>query len=97
MSRPACWCREPTVELHRRQWDETVYLYDPRSGQTHVLNPMGALLFEALAERPMSEQELIDMAADLAGEPPENAVWAEAVKRLLATLDSLGLIRPCRD
>ena len=97
MSRPACWCREPTVELHRRQWDETVYLYDPRSGQTHVLNPMGALLFDALAERPMSEQELIDMAADLAGEAPENAVWADAVKRLLVTLDSLGLIQPCRE
>ena len=58
---------------------------------------MGALLFEALEERPMSEQELIDMAADLAGEPPENAVWADAVKRLLVTLDSLGLIQPCRE
>ena len=53
-------------------------------------------MFEAICDGPQSERGLVEIATELVGESLENEQWTGAVKQLLITLDSLGLIRPCR-
>lgn len=72
-------------------------MYDERSGQTHLLNPMAVALFEALAERPLTLDELVQVATDATGGAQPDGGWADAVERLLSTLDAIGLVRPWRN
>ena len=71
-------------------WDENVLLFNPASGETHLLNPAALALLEQLSHTPASDSELERSLL------PENAddTLKHALNQQLQQLEMIGLI--CR-
>lgn len=89
------WRLNPACRLHWRHWDEDHILFNAASGQTHVVNELGADVLRLLEEKPASAGELLEGLAVHYGLAAD-AGLAAGVQRLLADLDQLGLIEPPR-
>jgi PqqD family protein of HPr-rel-A system len=77
--------------LEWAHWEEESVLYDPRSGRTHLLDPVSSEVLVALQERPRTAEELAGHLAGLLGhEADENLGLqvSDALQQLLA----LGLV-----
>ena len=73
-----------------RSWSDGVAIYNPLSGETHILDPLAHEVLNLLAGRELTDPEIVDELARLAGEDlPE---LPDVVGKLLAELDRLGLI-----
>ena len=79
--------------LPLRCWDGEYVVYNPLSGNTHVLDIVtGEVLTKIMATR-MRGSDLCRHVADFL-EVPNDAGMAEHVGKILAALDRLGLIEP---
>ncbi|MCB1874744.1 MAG: HPr-rel-A system PqqD family peptide chaperone [Chromatiales bacterium] len=80
-------------ELLQEQWEDETLLFNPASGQTHILNLVGITVLERLASRPSS---VTDLAQGLLTTfaPDDRRVFLESLWQHLAQLDELGLIEP---
>jgi PqqD family protein of HPr-rel-A system len=58
------WWIPDADALAWRSWDDEIVLYDDRSDETHHFNVATAAVFETLAVRPASTQELATMLAE---------------------------------
>jgi PqqD family protein of HPr-rel-A system len=76
-----------------RCWDGDFVVYNPLSGNTHVLDIVTGEILRAIMARTMSESELCTHVASFL-EVPNDAGVAEHVGRIVATLDRLALIEP---
>ena len=77
----------------RRDWGDCVAVYNPVSGDTHLLDPVSGELLGAMAEKPQSTLALCGHVARYL-DIPNDASVATSVAQLLQHLDELGLIEP---
>jgi PqqD family protein of HPr-rel-A system len=76
-----------------RRWDQQFVVFDTRSGDIHLLDPVAAEALRYLEESSATADELSRMLAasvDLEGEPD----LSRYVAKLVGELDELGLIEP---
>jgi PqqD family protein of HPr-rel-A system len=91
-SRPV-WRIAAETPLSWRAWDGDYVVFDPATGQTHLLDVLAAETLKALAQAPATRDELIERLAASADLPKDGSL-AELVRSLIARFDALGLIEP---
>lgn len=81
------------ASLRWRQWRREFVVFDPRSGDTHVLNAVAAEALRILESSQASASELAAAVGRQAED--EGGVDREAMMgRLIERLDELGLVEP---
>jgi PqqD family protein of HPr-rel-A system len=70
--------------------DESI-LFDPRSGQTHLLTAVAVEVLRYLSQEPHNQAQLMGKLADVF-DIPSQAEFAEHTKELLAQFVASGLI-----
>jgi len=79
--------------LLQETWEDEHFVLNPRSGETHVLNGLTAAILSALAEAPISLDELVERFGPALGGATDEAP-EQILDTLLSQLDQLGLIDP---
>ena len=88
------WQLNPCVRLHWLSWDEDHIVFNAASGQTHILNELGAAVLHLLGENSLNRTEIGQrIVAQYEGLVLDTELSA-AIEALLANLDTLGLIEP---
>ena len=67
------------------------FLFNPLSGQTHILNPLGALILEALSETALSAPQMLDLLVQQQS-GADQATLRRHLDQHLLQLEELGLI-----
>lgn len=87
------WRISTDQDLTWRQWDGDYVVYNPVSGDTHILDIVTGEILRGLATGPASEEEIARrMAAFL--EVEKDDALNEAALTMVEKLDELGLIEP---
>ena len=76
-----------------RCWDGDYVVYNPLSGNTHVLDIVTGEILRSIMRRSMRESELREHVATFL-EVPNDVEVVEHVGRIVAMLDRLALIKP---
>jgi len=76
-----------------RFFDTISVLYDPRSGEMHLLDPMAREILDSLSEGPMTTSGLVDALAEIM-ENTEVEEVRTRVAEMVAQFDRIGLIFP---
>jgi PqqD family protein of HPr-rel-A system len=83
-------------EPHRFVWrsfDSYSLLFNERSGDTHVLDPLSREILDLLREAPHDEASLLrELGSLIDGQAPE--ALEHAVQQVLESFDAAGLIFP---
>ncbi|MBF0421609.1 MAG: HPr-rel-A system PqqD family peptide chaperone [Magnetococcales bacterium] len=87
---PGRWQRRADLSFSSVPFDGSFILFNPRSGQTHLVNELVMDILEALLHHPMDGRELV---ASLNLEADEKEALPK-MERILSELDHLGLIFP---
>ena len=87
------WTVSPPRQLLWRSWDEELVVFDPLSGDTHVLNPLAAEVLQVLESQAMDGEGLSQHLA-LAMDTQPNDTLRKHIQLLLTKFVSLGLIEP---
>ena len=74
-------------------WGDAVAVYNPISGNTHLLDQVSGELLDAITKEPQSVLELCQHVADFLDISNDDTV-ATRVAQLLEQLDELALIEP---
>ena len=72
-------------------WEDESVLFNPRGGQTHLLDALSTEALLALEEHPMDADELTRHLASLQGREPDDTLHLQ-VTDLLHQLRALGLV-----
>lgn len=76
-----------------RDYDTISVLFDPRSGEMHLLDPLSREVLEQLSERPMTgDQTSRALSAMMESTAPEDV--SAKVDEILTQFDRIGLIFP---
>ncbi len=71
----AAWCAPGAARLGIASWDEEEYfVFNPETGDTHILNRIGLLLLRSLAEQSRSLRELQALVAAGGYSVPADAI-----------------------
>lgn len=84
------WYVPKECRLEWRQWGALHVVYNPASGNTHLLNGPPASILRSLETQPRSLDELKALVESL----PERSHDSSDIDGLVAELDELGLIAP---
>lgn len=84
------WRAVPGVTLHWKSFAEEYVVYNSGSGDTHLLDPVAALLVREITEFSESEELIQRVAALLA--VPADAEFRTSFERAVTTLGNLKLI-----
>ena len=76
-----------------RDWEGDFVVYNPLSGDTHMLDIVSGETLKALSAGAIAEEDLRAHIANFL-EVPNDATLLENLRRILAHLDELGLIEP---
>lgn len=76
-----------------RQWDGDYVVFDPASGNTHLLDIASGEVLVALRDGDASTERLGARLAELLQVGPDETVTS-AVQHILETLSGLGLVEP---
>lgn len=74
------------------EWEDEIFLFNPGSGHTHLLNPVAAALLAELAQRPTDLATLVARFHD-DDSTLDGPAFAAALSDHLAQLALIGLIR----
>ena len=80
-------------QLPLRDWNGDYVVYNPLTGNTHVLDIVTGEVLKAIMVAPVTSQELCQRVAEFL-DVPNDARAADNVDEILAVLDELGLIEP---
>ncbi|MCP4993770.1 MAG: HPr-rel-A system PqqD family peptide chaperone [Gammaproteobacteria bacterium] len=84
------WYCEVYSRLLWRTWEEEVFLFNPRTGNTHILNRLSNSILNACANSPLTIQ---DISRHLASDTPEfQSTGSDDLTNHLSQLAQLGLI-----
>jgi PqqD family protein of HPr-rel-A system len=86
------WRVAAASDLHWRHWDDEFVVFNTASGQTHLLNPLGATALRLL-ETPLSVESLCEHLAEVHSIEID-AELQRAVYELVQEMDRIGLIDP---
>lgn len=75
-----------------REFDAISVIFDPRSGETHLLDPMAREVLDLLVEAPRTREELSDMLVSVLG--GVRGDYDERVMQAIVEFDRLGLVQP---
>lgn len=78
-----------------RFFDTISVLFDPRSGEMHLLDPMAREILDILAETPKTTSDLAAALADIMENTEKEDVSAR-VAEMVEQFDRIGLIFPSR-
>jgi PqqD family protein of HPr-rel-A system len=82
-----------SYSLIERSWGAESIVFNPASGNTHLLKPIAAKILALLREQPSSATALSErLAAEMQVE--SDAEILQRVEIVLRTLDDLGLVEP---
>jgi PqqD family protein of HPr-rel-A system len=93
VAKPLAWKIGDASKLCWRIWDGECVVFDSRSGETHLLNPLAVEVLQTLEQGPADGSHLTRLIAStfaLEAEPD----LARAVDEVLTRLDELGLTEP---
>lgn len=94
-ARPIWKLLEPNTLIWKR-WDEGEYvIFNPASGDTHLLNSVSADVLTCLGQAPADAEALARRVASGLGIEADDAFML-AIEGLLAELDELGLVEAIR-
>lgn len=82
--------------IRLRAWDDKHVVYNPLSGNTHILDIVTGEVLETIARAPARARDLRQRLADLLERPSTDGEIAPHVAAIVETLDALGLIEPAR-
>jgi PqqD family protein of HPr-rel-A system len=84
-----CWSTE---SLLWRQWIDETIVYNPASGNTHVIGPVATKILRRLEQQPSTASQLAEsIASEFDVESDQEVV--EHVERLVSNLEELGLVK----
>ena len=81
------------MALPSRYWDGDHVVYNPLSGNTHILDIVTGEVLKTIAARRVCGADLCRHIANFL-EVPNDPDLSEQVERILVALDGLGLIEP---
>ncbi len=90
------WRCEVFNDLIVRHWESEVFLFNPHTGDTHILNDIAWQLLCACADESRSESALQDLLAVHIG-AENGGELSEAVNDHMDQLMQLGLIEQCAE
>ncbi len=85
------WQCDVYSDLIARRWEDEVFLFNPHTGNTHILNDLGWQVLSACAEAPQPEQVLRELLVNDLGDQSGEDLDA-ALDAHLDQLFRLGLI-----
>ncbi len=85
------WYSPSLGSLLWETWEDEHFIFNPHSGETHVLNALAGAILRALAERPLRVSDLAERFGERLAQGSA-AEKAQLVAALLGQLDQLGLI-----
>lgn len=87
------WRAIPREELSWRDLDDELVLRNARTGNTHLLEPLGADVLRALmqSDEPLTAAEL---AIRLRDEESDDDQWQTSIETALSEFQRLGLAQP---
>lgn len=89
------WMVPKEWRLEWRQWGGLHVVFNPASGDTHLLNAVAAFVLRSLETRASTTEELRALVSAWRGGPPDDSLSRD-VEALVSELDELGLIAPSR-
>jgi PqqD family protein of HPr-rel-A system len=92
---PEKWAVPEDCRLEWRQWGSFHVVFNPASGDTHLLNTIPAYFLKSLETKAATLEELRLLAAELLDRDPDETVVSD-IEALVLELDELGLIAPAR-
>lgn len=78
------WRLVPGVSLSWHDWPPHGVVFDAGSGNTHLLEEPAAQVLRAIAARPRSDAELLDMVGADATDPTAKAWLTDLLDRFIA-------------
>ncbi len=78
-------------DLIARRWEDEVFLFNPHTGNTHILNDLGWQVLSACAKAPQSEQALLELLDNDLDEQSSEEL-DDALDNHLDQLFRLGLV-----
>lgn len=90
---PTRWRTVTGGALPFRNWDGDYVVYNPLSGNTHILDIVSGETLAGLFDRPRGSDELCTRIARFL-DVPDDAVLAATLARVLDVLEELGLVEP---
>lgn len=88
------WVVPGASEFLWEQWGEECVLFDPRTGQTHALNPLAAEALVSLQRRALTATQLTAHLAELIDLRSKRRL-AQQVEDILHEFEELGLVERC--
>jgi len=95
VSAPKMWRVPENWRLEWRQWGGLHVVYNPASGDTHLLNALPAYVLRSLETKASSIEELEALVSSSHDRPPDEALSSD-IEALISELDELGLIAPAQ-
>lgn len=90
---PHAWLAPDYAELLRERLEGEHFVYNPRTGHTHVLNESGLSLLESIAEQALTAEQLAQRLR-LDGAEEDVRALRELLEQQLRQLQLLGLVEP---
>ena len=89
----ARWTIVPNVTLHWKIWEDNFLVFNSASGQTHLLDPLPALILRQIDEGSTDSEDLFCRIAKIL-DVNLSAELRSTFDETLRRLDDLGLIQP---
>ncbi len=86
------WALCPGNSLMQRTWGDETVVYDPLSGNTHLLDPVAAAVLDHLGDSEATATAIAEpLLAEFGAESEEDVL--AVVRAALARLRDIGLVR----
>ncbi len=90
------WAAPGANGFRWREFDTISVLFDPRSGETHMLDVLSREVLDLISDEPRTSQGVLDAVSSLMPETPEATVKAR-VDEIVGHFDRIGLIFPAAE
>ena len=88
------WRVSTTTPLTMRNWDGDYVVYNPLSGNTHLLDIVTGEVLKMIVTGPVRASSIYNRIATFLDLPADDANLPHHVEDILRVLDELGLIEP---
>ena len=85
------WYAEVFSTLHMRNWEGEIFLYNPLTAHTHILNELGWFVLSACSEAAVPQDQLLEQLSEMV-ESPDREDLAGILGSHLDQLSQLGLL-----
>lgn len=91
VTRDAVWQAPRLEALETVEWNDETFVFDPDSGETHLLNPSGAIMLRRLGDHPSTLEDLVRWLHDPDAGIDETQL-TQAVQAQLRQMHMMGLV-----